>query len=169
VKFSVDGSSYALAVALKPGKDDPIHVELVEHRSMAAGMGPLVEFLAERADTAAEILIDGKGQSATLERALRDRGVGARTVRVPNLNEVITAHATFLEAVKGSTVTHFNDPALNRVVRVAAKRPIGNYGGWGWQSTVGDVDISPLDAVTLAFFGAATTKRTPGRKAKVIV
>jgi hypothetical protein len=90
-------------------------------------------------------------------------------VRVPNLNQVIAAHAAFLEAVKTSGVTHFGQPALNRVVSVAAKRPIGTYGGWGWQSTVSDVDISPLDAVTLAFFGAATTKRTPGRKAKVIV
>jgi hypothetical protein len=169
VKFSVDGSSVALAAALKPVPDGPIHVELVDHASMAAGMGSLVEWLAERADSTAEILIDGKGQSAELERALRDRGVGARTVRVPNLNQVIAAHAAFLEAVKTSGVTHFGQPALNRVVSVAAKRPIGTYGGWGWQSTVSDVDISPLDAVTLAFFGAATTKRTPGRKAKVIV
>jgi hypothetical protein len=169
VKFAVDGSSVAVAAALKPPDGGPIHVELVDHASMAAGMGSLVEWLAERADSTAEILIDGKGQSAELERALRDRGVGARTVRVPNLNQVIAAHAAFLEAVKTSGVTHFNQPALNRVVQVAAKRPIGTYGGWGWQSTVGDVDISPLDAVTLAFFGAATTKRTPGRKAKVIL
>jgi hypothetical protein len=169
VKFSVDGSSFALAVALKPGKDEPIHVELVEHGSMASGMTALVEFLVERAPETAEILIDGKGQSAALERELRDRGVGARAVRVPNLNEVIGAHAGFLEAVKTSRLTHFSDPTLNRVVQVAAKRPIGTYGGWGWQSTVADVDISPLDAVTLAHFGAATTKRTPGRKAKVMV
>lgn len=169
VKFSVDGSSVAVAAALKPPDGGPVHVELVEHSSMAAGMGSLVGWLAERADSTAEILIDGKGQSAELERALRDRGVGARTVRVPNLNQVIAAHAAFLEAVKASGLTHFNQMALTRVVQVAAKRPIGNYGGWGWQSTVSDVDISPLDAVTLAFFGAATTKRTPGRKAKVIV
>jgi hypothetical protein len=169
VKFAVDGSSVAVGAALKPPDGGPVFVELVDHSSMAAGMGSLVEWLAERAASTAEILIDGKGQSAELERALRDRGVGARTVRVPNLNQVIAAHAAFLEAVKASGLSHSSQPALNRVVSVAAKRPIGNYGGWGWQSTVGDVDISPLDAVTLAFFGAATTKRTPGRKAKVIV
>jgi hypothetical protein len=169
VKFAVDGSSVAIAVAVNPKDGGAIHVELVDQQPLTGGIGWLVDWLAERASGAAEILIDGKGQSANLERALRDRGVGARTVRVPAPNEVIAAHASFLEAVKSATVSHFGQPELDRVVSVSTKRPIGTYGGWGWQSTSPSVDVSPLDAVTLAFFGAATTKRTPGRKAKVIV
>jgi hypothetical protein len=88
---------------------------------------------------------------------------------VPAPNEVIAAHASFLEAVKSATVSHFGQRELDRVVAVSTKRPIGSYGGWGWQSTSPSVDVSPLDAVTLALFGAMTTKRRPGRKAKVIV
>ena len=51
---------------------------------------------------------------------------------------------------------------LDAAVRVAGKRKIGPLGGWGWQAVTPDGDVTSLDAVTLARFGAVTAKRKTG-------
>ena len=51
----------------------------------------------------------------------------------------------------------------------ATKRTIGNQGGWGWGANSEDFDITPLDAVTLAFWAAMTTKRQPGKRTRGVV
>jgi hypothetical protein len=54
-------------------------------------------------------------------------------------------------------------------LRGAKKRMIGAAGAWGWDRKSPDIDLTPLVACTLALFGAMTTKRKPGRKAKVLI
>lgn len=169
VKFSVDGSSVALGVCLRgPGAGVDPHVELIELRSMKNGRRWLVDWLVERREGMVEVVVDGKSDAGALITDLRDAGLPARALHLVKLDEAVKAHSMFLEAVKNQDLTHFNQPLLSRTVEVAGKRPIGNSGGWGWRSLAPDVDIVALDAVTLAFFGAVTSKRKPGRKARVV-
>lgn len=162
VRFSPDGSRVALCVALRDG-DDPVHVEVVRHKTMADGMGWLVSWLEARWQKCGAIVVDGKSDAGSLVNALRERRVPARKIVTPNVEQVITAHALFLEAVKNEGISHFNQPGLTGAVEHATKRPIGKAGGWGWQGTTDDADVLPLEAATLAHFGAVTTKRTSAR------
>jgi hypothetical protein len=53
---------------------------------------------------------------------------------------------------------------LDKQAKAAEKRKIGATGGFGWSAPEGE-SVVLLDAGTLAFWGAKTTKRKPGRKA----
>jgi hypothetical protein len=172
VKFSLDGSSVALAACIRSEVEgeDP-HVELVDVKSLRDGRQWLVDWLVERKSVAAEIVIDGKDGAGALANDLRQAGVSRRVLHADRgtltFEEAVKAHSMFLEAVKTQRLTHFGQPLLNRTVEVAGKRPIGNAGGWGWRSLAPDVDIVALDSVTLAYYGAMTSKRKPGQKMQV--
>jgi hypothetical protein len=168
VKFSPDGSSVALGVCLRAEGED-LHVELIELRSMKDGRRWLVDWLVERRERMVEVVVDGKSDAGAFVNDLREAGLPAKALHLVKLDEAVKAHSMFLEAVKNQGLTHFGQPLLNRTVEVAGKRPIGNMGGWGWRSLAPDVDIVALDSVTLALFGAMTSKRKPGRKAQVML
>ncbi len=165
VKFSPDGATVSLAVALRPDDGGPVHVEVVEVRSMREGTAWLVEWLAGVHKNAAQIVVDGRSHAGALVNDLRDAGVPARVLIVPTTDQAIAAHAMFLDGVLRATLTHFDDPTLNDCVAKAGKRAIGTAGGWGWKGLAGS-DPTPLDAVTVAHWAARTSKRRPGRKTK---
>lgn len=164
VKFSPDGSTVALAVCRRTDTGPP-HVELVEHRSMSAGLGWLVAWLVERQDNAVQIVIDGKAHAGALVEALRAAKVPARVIWTPTTDQVITAHSMVLLAIQSKEITHFAQPGLDGSVALAGKRLIGTNGGWGWKP-LADGDVTPIEAVTFAHWGAMTSKRRPGRKTR---
>lgn len=168
VKFSADGTSVALAVALRPA-GGRVHCEVVEHRSSASGTAWLADWLVERWRQAAAIVVDGKAGAGQLVNALREGGVSEKVIVTPTVAQAIAAHSMFYEAVLSQGVSHFDQPGLNEAVLAAGKRPIGTAGGWGWRPVRDGVDVTGLDAVTLAHFGARTSKRRPSRKTKVVV
>jgi len=164
VKFSVDGLSVALSVAVKPAEGGPVHVETVKYLP-AAQSGELVPWLAERWRDAAAIVIDGKAGAGALEAALRAEKVSAKVIVRPTADQYTAAHKTLLDAITAERLSWFEgDEHLSTVVAHAVKRDIGNLGGWGWGSSSELVDITPLDSATLAHYGAVTSKRVPGRK-----
>lgn len=167
VKFAIDGSTVAVGAARKPA-DGPVHVEVVHHRSMSSGTGWLVDWLVERKDVAAAIVVDGKDGAGALINELRSNGVSAKAIVAPSAGDVITAHSMFYEAVRSGGLSHFAQPGLDEAVAAAEKRAIGKQGGWGWAGIAG-TDVSPVECVTLALFGVETSKRRPGRKSKVVV
>ena len=67
-------------------------------------------------------------------------------MEVPNA----VTQATMAAAVKGVTL-----------------RDIGPNGAVAWNKRGSDVEISPLQAATLALHGAFTTRRKPGRKQRL--
>lgn len=167
VKFSVDGASFALAACLRPDDGSAPHAELVMHQLMTVGTDALEDFLTDRWSSAAEIVIDGKSGAGALVVALRAAEVPARVLRLPTLDQVTTAHAMTLRHIREASMTHFDHPgqsALDLAVTHAMKRKIGQSGGFGWQSTTPEVDVTPFDAMTLALHGAMTTKRRPGQR-----
>lgn len=164
VKFSPDGATMALAVCRRPDTG-PLHVELVEHRSMSAGLGWLTSWLVERRELAVQIVIDGKSHAGELVEALRAAKVSERVIWTPTTDQVITAHSMVLGAIQSKEITHFAQPGLDGSVALAGKRPIGTNGGWGWKP-LADGDVTPIEAVTFAHWGAMTSKRRPGRKTR---
>lgn len=160
VKFSPDGQRVSLAGARRP-EDGPTHVEVIKSMSTASGTADLADWIAARWRKAAVIVVDGKAGADQFVTALVKRGVPRRRIVVPTLSQVYEAHSGLLESVKSGVLTHYGQTGLDDVVRAATKRPIGKDGGWGWQAISDDVDVTPLEAVTYAHFGATTTKRKP--------
>lgn len=166
VKFAVDGSSVSLAGARRPDAG-PVFVEVIESRSMAHGVTWLADWLAERWRDTAAITIDGKGGSLALVAALRERGVRASVIITPTSDQAIAAYAGLLDAATYGNVSHAGQPGLAASVASAGRRDIGVSGGWGFKPITQDGDVTPIEAVALALYGAKTSKRRPGRKAEV--
>ena len=164
VKFSADGARVALAVARFNAANETIHVEVVKVATLAAGTGWLEDWLTDRVRGSAGVVIDGKSGQGPLVTALRNRRVPERLILTPSVDWVIAAHAGLLSAVNAKTLTHYGQTGLDSVVERATKRPIGKAGGWGWQGIGDDVDVTPLDAVTLAHHMVATSKRKATRE-----
>lgn len=165
VSFSRNGSLVALAGAGKTA--EAIHVEIVDALSggIGDGLGKLADWLALRWPDTAQIVAAGSG-ALLLQQQLRDRGVPARGVIVANTGQYIEACTQFLEGVRAEGVTHPRTDArrdmLELSVRGATQRQRGS--GWGWGSSAKDGGEVPLEAVSLAYWAAQTTRRRPKTK-----
>jgi hypothetical protein len=166
VKFAPDGSRVGLAVSVRP-ESGPVYVEVLEARSMSDGVGWLIQFLAERWRSAAQIVVDGKAGAGMLLTGLRDAGVRGPVLVAPSVEQVVTAHSMLLDAVSSGGVSHFGQLGLDQAVAHAGRRQIGTAGGWGFKPINGASELSALEAVTLAFWAAQTSRRKPGRRATV--
>jgi phage terminase large subunit-like protein len=166
IKFSPDGATVSLAVALKPTEGKP-HVEVIEHRSLSHGTAWLVEWLSKRRGTAAVMVIDGMSGASALIEALVAEKMPLKALCAPKARDVISAASMMLTAITEKSITHYNQPTLNESVLNAQRRLIGTSGGWGWGG-IGDVDVSPIEAVSLAYWGVMTTKRNPARKLRLL-
>ena len=162
-RFAVDGSAVGLAAAIRPDAG-PIHVEGIKVASMADGTAWLVEWLLDHHEKAAQIVVDGKAGVGYLVQALRDAKVPASVIITPTTDQAIAAHSMFESALHGKEITHRGQELLDDQVKAAEKRKIGATGGFGWAAPEGE-SVVLLDAITLAHWGAKTTKRRPGRKA----
>ena len=164
VKFSPDGAVGTLAKCTRPESGAPF-VYVVDSRSMASGLSWFVDNLAQRWQKAAQIVIDGQSNAQALNDRLRDAGVPAKVIVRPRTGDVIAACSRFADAVVERSVTHWGQPALDAAAS-CPKRKIGTSGGWGFASTEA-ADATLMESVALAYWGAMTTKRKPGRKAVI--
>lgn len=165
VKFSPDGSTGVLAACYRPDDGVPF-VYVVDSRSLSGGIGWFVDNLAPRAGKAAQIVIDGQSNAQNLNERLLAEGVPAKTIIRPKTQDVIAASATLVNAVRERQITHYGQPALDDSATKTKRRRIGNNGGWGFAST-DEADATLIESCALAYWGAMTTKRKPGRKAVV--
>lgn len=163
VRFSVDGSSVALAAGIRP-ESGPIHVEGIKLASMGDGTQWLVDWLIDRHENAAQIVVDGKAGVGYLVNALRDAKVPASVIIAAGTDTITSASSMLEAAIRSKDVTHRGQAELDEQVKSAEKRKIGANGGFGFAAPEGG-NVALLDAVTLAHWGAKTTKRRPGRKA----
>lgn len=165
VKFSPDGSFGVLASCHKPKSGKPF-VYIVEARSLSSGLGWFVDNLTQRADKAAQIIIDGQSNAQTLNERLLGGGVPSQAIIRPRSADIIGACSSLANAVKEREITHYGQPDLDDAATKTKKRRIGTSGGWGFAST-DEGDATLIEAAALAYWGAMTTKRKPGRKAVV--
>ncbi|UOQ56083.1 hypothetical protein MUN78_10240 [Leucobacter allii] len=162
VKFTIDGSGVALAAAWKP-RNGPVFIEPIEQRNLGEGTQWLIDQIVADAPSTAVVVVDGKGHAGFFVNALREAGMRNRKQIIrPTLDEVLAAHSMTEQAILTGGLQHPNDPDFNDQVLAAVKRKIGNAGGFGWEAEEGETVVA-FDAATLAYFGAKTTKRRPGR------
>lgn len=169
VKFSADGAAVGLGVAVKENPKR-IVVDGVRQASTGEGTGWLVEFLTnpDRLAHTSQIVVDGKAGSAWLVDQLRAAKIPARVIWTPTVDQVVAAHSGFLAGLHDGTLRHCDNELLDRQAATVTRRKIGTRGGFGWAGPPGS-DSSLLDAVTLAHWGAATTKRKPGPRGGVTI
>lgn len=183
VAFSADGTRVAVAGAMR--HTDGVHVELVGAHTgpTDSGIGPLADWLAERWRRTATIVVSGSAGAGVLVEALRERGVSARVVHSATTGEYLTSCAMLLDTVRDANRTLAADPsppalthlatagqkALDDSIAVCNKKARGKSGAWGWAATSDDGDETPTEAISLALWGARTSKRKPGRTATGVV
>jgi len=163
VRFAVDGSSVALAAAIRPD-NGPIHVEGIKLAAMGDGTAWLIDWLVDHHENAAQIVVDGKAGVGYLVNALHEARVPKSVIITAGTDTITTGTSMVEAALISKDLTHRGQKVLDDQVKAAEKRKIGVNGGFGWAAPEGG-NVAMLDAATLAYWGAKTTKRRPGRKA----
>lgn len=158
VKFSPDGSEVALCVAVLP-KEGPARIELIERRPTGLGTQWLADWLNERYSKASCVVIDGRNGVDVLTDKVNEVWRAINSVIRPNSREVIAAVSTLMDHLSENKVTWFAaQEDLRESAITSSKRPIG--GGWGF----GGENSAPIEAASLALWGAKNSKRDPTRK-----
>lgn len=168
VAFSMDGSRLAIAGAVAHG-DEEVHVELIDVGREQGGLAPLADWLVEKDEAgvprwrrAAGIVIGGSAGAAVLKQLLIERKVKERWIRIVNTPQYLQACAMFHEATgdidsgKMTHLAHEGQQVLDDAIEIVDKDKRG-----GWMSTTADGDETPVEAVSLALWGARTSKRVP--------
>lgn len=176
VAFSVAGDRMSLAGHV--GSTESGHVELLDSTTeVEAGLAAVADWFVApntaglpRWRGMTVVVLSGAAGAGVLRQYLVDRGVPPRRIIVANTPQYLQACEMFREAVeKESSVTHLasdGQAALDESVAVTDKDKRG-----GWIPTTPDGDETPLEAVSLALWGARTTKFRPsdGEKRKALV
>lgn len=166
VKFSIDGRTAAIAVAIWKKGETP-HIEIAEHRMTIGGIDWTVEWLADRWNGACSVVIDGKASAQDLYDRLVARGASKKALVLAKPDNVMAASSMLLNAYAEKSLTHNAQPALDDAVKVARKRVIGRDGGYGFESGAEGSDVTTVEAASLALWGVRTSKRNPNRKLRV--
>ena len=168
LKFSPDGSSYALAgCKLRGARSREAAVELVEVGSTERGTKALAEALYERRRRASCVVVDGMGGASALCDNLAALGSPRGYVVRPRASDVVDAAQLVEDALRDGTLRHAVQPALEDSAKGATRRPIGSRGGWGFGPTDAH-DSTAIEAVSLALWGARNTRRDPRRKQRML-
>lgn len=166
IKFSVDGSRVSYAAAVRPEEGTP-YVELIETAAMSKGTSWLADWLIEGRSKIAVAVIDGRSNVDNLVSRLNEGGFPKRGIAVPGTAGMVAASTRMLNAIREGEVSHMGQRQLDDSALHAVKRPVGKDGAWAWGAS-GEWDSTPMEAASLALWGAMTTKRRPGRKARVL-
>ncbi|MFC7430992.1 MULTISPECIES: terminase large subunit domain-containing protein [unclassified Agrococcus] len=167
VAFSQDGTRVSLGGARKHSTG--IHAELLDAQTgpVEDGIAPLADWLAGCWRQTAEIVISGAAGAETLKQALIERKVPPRMIRVLNTTQYLAACAGAYDSLLDRSLTHLADAGqqvLDDSVAVTDKKKRTASGAWGWEATTVDGDETPLEAISVAHYGARHTKRDPSRK-----
>lgn len=158
VKFSPDGSEVALCVAVAP-PDGAARIELIERRPTGLGTQWLADWLNARYKKTACVVIDGRNGVDVLSDKIAETWKAKNSVIRPSAREVIAAVSCLMNSLGEKTVTWYGKQEdLRESAVTSTKRKIG--GGWGF----GGENSAPIEACSLALWGAINSKRDPSRK-----
>ena len=158
IKFSADGSEVALCVAVIP-KEGMARIELLERRPTGLGTQWLADWLKERYNKASCVVIDGRNGVDVLVDKITDVWKFKNSIIRPTAKDMIAAVSLLMDSLNEKTLTWYEgQEMLRESATTSTKRPIS--GGWGF----GGEDSAPIEACSLALWGAKTSKRDPNRK-----
>lgn len=163
VRFSADGSTVAVACAVRPPGSATVHVELPFCEDPEPSTDWLAYWIAARAGRYACVAIDGKAGAGALCDRLAGMGMPKDYILRPSTDQAVTAASLISSGAKAGSVTHIACPALDLSAETSPKRKIGSGGGWGF----GGDNAAPIEAAGLALLALSTSKRKPGMKARV--
>lgn len=148
----------ALVVAVAVKTEAGTHVELARVDEPDSTI-ELVSWIAQRARRRVPVVVDAYSPARSLEPGLKQKKV--RTFALSG-NELMQACGGFFDAVtQDRSVTHIGQEQLTGSLMSAKRHAIGDAGGWKWNRKKLDSDLTPLMAVTCAWFGAEKFARTP--------
>ena len=158
IKFSADGSEVVLCGAVIPEIGLP-RISLIERKPTGLGTQWLADWLNVRYDKASCVVIDGRnGVDVLIDKISQIWRMKGSVVR-PTAKDMIAAVGLIMDALNEGTITWYSQQTDLRESAISStKRPIG--GGWGF----GGDNSCPIEACALAFYGAKTSKRNPGKK-----
>ena len=161
VKFSPDGAEVCLCGAVIP-ENGIARVSLIDRKPTGLGTQWLADWLNDRVDKASCVVIDGKNGVDVLIDKICNTWKYKGSVIKPSSKEVIAAVSMITDAINEQKITWYaKQDALNSSATTSIKRPIS--GGWGF----GGDDSAPIEACSLALWGAKTTKRDPNKKMRI--
>lgn len=164
VKFSPDGSRWALA-GCKARRDRSAYAfELVELGDTSRGTRPLAEAIAQRRGSVSTVWVDGANGADALCSVLSSMGLPRGYVVRMGVPEVVAASQCIVDALVDGTLSHSTkgQQALDDAAAAATRRDIGRKGGWGFDGSI------EMEACAAAVMGCRTTKRDPRRKQRLL-
>lgn len=161
VKFSADGSTVALCGAVIP-ESGPARISLIELKPTGYGISWLADWLNERYNKASCVVIDGRNGVDVLVERITDTWKMKGSIIRPSARDMIAAVGTLTNALNENAVTwYYQQEALRESAITSVKRPLG--GGWGF----GGDNSAPIEAASLALWGAVNSKRNPNKKMRI--
>jgi hypothetical protein len=161
VKFSADGAYVCLCGAVVP-QNGKARISFIEAKPTGHGIGWLADWLNERATKACCVVIDGRNGVDVLIDKISDSWKIKGSVIKPSVKDVIAAVGVLTDSINEGSVTWYaGQEGLRESAITAIKRPIS--GGWGF----GGENSTPIEACSLALWGARTSKRDPGRSMRI--
>lgn len=169
VAFSMDGLRVSVAGGQAHG-DDEVHVELIDKTGLGVdergGLAPLADWFCEKDSSGVArwrrcggIVIGGAAGAGVLKQLLLERKVNEKRIRVVSTPQYLQACAMLADSVEAKTMTHLlsdGQQVLDESVAVVDRDKRG-----GWMATTVDGDETPVEAISLALWGARTSKRKP--------
>lgn len=166
LKFSADGSSYALAGCKLDSKGNAA-VELVELGVTENGTKALARELRERCGKACCVVVDGLSAASAFCDNMAEMNAPRGYVVRPQARDVIAASSGLKDALDDGSLAHTGQPALTDSATGCVRRDIGNRGGWGFGATEAHAS-EPVEAAALALWGARNSRRDPKRRQRIL-
>lgn len=162
IKFSPDGAEVCLCGAVVPD-EGPARVELIERKSTSQSLTWLADWLNDRYKKASCVVIDGKNGVDVLVEKIADVWKAKGSVIRPSSRDVIASVSMLMDSLNDKSVTWYEKQlALRDSATTSTKRSIGRDGfGFGGENA------TPIEAASLALWGARTTKRNPGKQMRI--
>lgn len=161
VKFSADATEVVLCGAVIP-KEGKARISLINRQPTGVGIQWLADWLNERYAKASCVVIDGRnGVDVLVDKIAKTWRYKGSVIR-PRTGDVIAAVGLLTNMVNEKTLTWYRgQDALNQSAVTSIKRKIGS--GYGF----GGMDSLPIEACSLALWGAQNSKRDPSRKMRI--
>lgn len=163
IKFSADGSEVCLCGAVIP-KDGPARITLIDRRPTGYGTQWLADWLNARYKKACCVVIDGRNGVDVLIDKIGDTWRYKGSVLRPTSKDAIAAVSCLMDGINEQTLTWYAPQEdLKNSAITSTKRKIGSAGGWGF----GGDDSTPIEACSLALWGAKNSKRDPSKSMRI--